>query len=81
MPFIEEPITLVMARSRLKPDSKPGQKRIQHWNFAQRPFYGNPKHRQMPGLLLASTTSFVPHPVHAKAASFNVVTLILIISE
>ena len=22
---------------------KAGQKRIQHWNFTQRPFYGNPK--------------------------------------
>mgnify|MGYP006901967383 CR=1 FL=1 len=66
-PPLRSRITFVMACTRPKLDSKPGQMQAKHWNFTQRPSHRNP-HREMLGLLLAIPHGFVPRLYMARTS-------------
>ncbi|MGD0954982.1 MAG: hypothetical protein ABR985_21795 [Methanotrichaceae archaeon] len=65
--FSKGPNTLVMAWIPPSARLKAGQKRIQHWNFTQRPFYGNPNASPDAG----SVTRLVPLGFVAASRSWR----------
>jgi len=73
-PLAKEPITKYRPDPASSTIQNRARRQTQHRNLTHRPPQGNPKHRQMPGLLIAFSLSFAPSSLLAKSPDGQIIS-------